>query len=47
MALERKAFRKRGLDYSNLGVSIRCVSKALTSHTVVLHYLKDGRANLR
>uniref|UniRef100_A0A6A7FXU3 DNA-directed RNA polymerase subunit beta n=1 Tax=Hirondellea gigas TaxID=1518452 RepID=A0A6A7FXU3_9CRUS len=46
ICLDRKAFRNRGLDYSNLGVSMRCV-KDFTSHTVVLHYLKDGHATLR
>ena len=46
IALKRSANAKRGPSYSNLAVAIRCVERDLTSITVRLHYLNDGRANI-
>ena len=47
LAVRRKAFIKRGGDYTELGVTIRCLRPDQTSQTVTLHYLVDGNCTLR
>jgi len=47
MALERNSFKKRGPEYSDKGVSMRCVRLDQTSSTVTLHYLNSGSCTLR
>ena len=46
-AIERKAFRNRGTQYSNLGVTMRCVRPDQSSVTVTVHYLVNGGATIR
>lgn len=47
MAIERSSFAKRGPMYTNYGIQIRCVRRDESSHTNVLHYLKDGQITFR
>jgi DNA-directed RNA polymerase I subunit RPA2 len=46
-AVVRPAFGKRGAEYSNLAVQMRCVKPDQSSKTVTLHYLHNGSINLR
>jgi len=46
-ALIRSAFGKRGAEYTNMAVQMRCVKPDQTSKTVTLHYLHNGSINLR
>ena len=47
MAIQRSSFKNRGKQYSDLGVSMRCVKPDQTSITLVLHYLLNGGATLK
>lgn len=47
IALDRNAFAKRGPMYTPLGVQMKCVRPDMSSVTLTLHYLRDGRCNLR
>lgn len=47
MALDRSSFIKRGPQYSSLGCQMKCVREDMSSVTLTLHYLRDGRCNLR
>lgn len=47
LAMKRKAYTKRGGEYTDLGVSMRCCRPDQSSQTVVLHYLADGNCTLR
>lgn len=47
MAIDRSSFTKRGPQYTSLGCQIKCVREDMSSVTLTLHYLRDGRCNLR
>lgn len=47
MAIERSNYRNRGTNYSDKGVSMRCVRADQSSVTNTLHYLSSGGATLR
>ena len=47
MAIDRSSFQKRGPAYTSLGCQIKCVRDDQSSVTLTLHYLRDGRCNLR
>ena len=47
VAVIRPAFGKRGAEYSNYAVQMRCVKPDQTSKTITLHYLHNGGINLR
>lgn len=47
MALVRASFQKRGPEYTQYGVAIRCVCPDQSSQTLTLHYLEGGYMNLR
>jgi len=47
MALERSSFKNRGRNYTDKGVTMRCVRPDQTSVTITLHYLSDGGATLK
>ena len=47
MAIDRSSFTKRGPQYTTLGCQIKCVREDMSSVTLTLHYLRDGRCNLR
>lgn len=47
MAIDRSSFTKRGPSYTSLGCQIKCVREDMSSVTLTLHYLRDGRCNLR
>ena len=47
MAIYRSSFTKRGPQYTSLGCQIKCVRDDMSSVTLTLHYLRDGRCNLR
>ena len=46
-AVIRPAFGKRGAEYSNLAIQMRCVKPDQSSKTITLHYLHNGSINLR
>ena len=46
-AIERGSYANRGKNYSNYGVSMRCVRPDQTSVTLTLHYLATGAVTLR
>lgn len=46
-AVVRPAFGKRGAEYSNLAIQMRCVKPDQSSKTITLHYLHNGSINLR
>eukprot|EP00798_Chlamydomonas_sp_ICE-L_P010691 gene10691-12383_t len=45
MALRRSAYLKRGSNYTDAAVLLRCVRPDHSSATVRLHYLKEGTVN--
>ena len=47
MAIDRSSFQKRGPAYTTLGCQLKCVREDQSSVTLTLHYLRDGRCNLR
>lgn len=47
LAIERSSYAKRGANYSQYGIQIRCVRKDESSQTNVLHYLTDGQVTFR
>jgi len=47
LAMVRPAFGKRGPEYTNLAVQMRCVRPDQSSKTVTVHYLQTGSLNLR
>lgn len=47
MAIDRSSFTKRGPQYTSFGCQIKCVREDMSSVTLTLHYLRDGRCNLR
>nr|AGQ04601.1 RNA polymerase I second largest subunit [Starmerella bacillaris] len=47
LAIERSSFAKRGANYSNYGIQIRCVRSDESSQSNVLHYLNDGQVTFR
>ena len=47
MAIDRSSFQKRGPSYTSLGCQMKCVRSDMSSVTLTLHYLRDGRCNLR
>ena len=47
MAIDRNSYKKRGPNYSEKGVAIRCVRADQSSATLTLHYLTNGGATLR
>jgi hypothetical protein len=46
IALKRSANAKRGPSYSDKAVAMRCVRADMTSMTLRVHYLNDGRATV-
>ena len=47
VALDRPSFTKRGPENTSLGCQMKCVREDMSSMTVTLHYLRDGRCTLR
>ena len=47
LAIDRSSFTKRGPAYTSLGCQIKCVKEDMSSVTLTLHYLRDGRCRLR
>ena len=47
MAIQRSGWAKRGANYSDMGVQIRCVRPDLSTASLTLHYLKDGNCLMR
>lgn len=47
MAIDRSSFQKRGPAYTSMGCQIKCVRDDQSSVSLTLHYLRDGRCNLR
>lgn len=47
LAIERSSYAKRGANYSQYGIQIRCVRRDESSQTNVLHYLTDGQVTFR
>ncbi|KAK8800745.1 hypothetical protein WA158_000070 [Blastocystis sp. Blastoise] len=47
LCLDRPSFQKRGNMYTSKGVSMRCARDDMSTVTITLHYLRDGRATLR
>uniref|UniRef100_A0A2C9JZV8 DNA-directed RNA polymerase subunit beta n=1 Tax=Biomphalaria glabrata TaxID=6526 RepID=A0A2C9JZV8_BIOGL len=46
LCLTRSSWKKRGPEYTEYGVSIRCVREDQISNTLTLHYLNNGTAKL-
>ncbi|XP_005098273.1 DNA-directed RNA polymerase I subunit RPA2 [Aplysia californica] len=46
LCLCRSSWKKRGPEYTEYGISIRCVQEDQTSNTLTLHYLQGGSAKL-
>ncbi len=47
MAMQRSSFQRRGPLFSDKAVSMRCVGPDQTGHTLTLHYLVDGTAQVK
>ncbi|KAH9496230.1 DNA-directed RNA polymerase I subunit RPA2 [Bulinus truncatus] len=46
LCLTRSSWKKRGPEYTEFGVSIRCVREDQIANTLTLHYLNNGTAKL-